>query len=306
MRELNADANSFTDTLKRLSTVRRESKAAAEEVEKLLGKFKVHNKEFSMHSNQFDLAVRQAGEARLELAAAKRDVEQGASYRNCHARFARIIRLNFFRYLFSRYVPPEQEARLVELAEVAALRSQLDALATLEVRQCSIEAEVAAFKLRATAERRAQLQRAVAAAQREHALVTNKQAERDRAAAAENVRGRSTMLTESWFLFASLARSNCTFDYICVIVPCESLFDQPGQGGRLLAAAHARHSHRACRAQRSCRLGRTRRRRFEWARRFQSGGRRRRKWQWAQQPRRIATSPALCVAAAHASVVGQP
>jgi hypothetical protein len=82
----------------------------------------------------------------------------------------------------------EQEARLVELAEVAALRAKLDTLATLEVRECAIEAEVAAFKLRATAERRAQLQRAVTAAQREHALVASRQAERDRAAAAENVR----------------------------------------------------------------------------------------------------------------------
>ena len=82
LRELNADANSFTETLKRLSTVRRESKAAAEEVEKLLGKFKAHNKEFTMHSNQFDLAVRQAGEARSELTAAKRDVEQGATFKN--------------------------------------------------------------------------------------------------------------------------------------------------------------------------------------------------------------------------------
>jgi hypothetical protein len=82
LRELDAAAHSFTDTLKRLSTARRESKAAAEEVEKLLGKFKTHNKEYTMHSNQFDLVVRQAGDAQSELAAAKRDVELGAPFRN--------------------------------------------------------------------------------------------------------------------------------------------------------------------------------------------------------------------------------
>jgi hypothetical protein len=96
LRELNANANSFTDTLKRLSTARRESKAAAEEVEKLLGKFKTHNKEYTMHSSQFDLVVRQAGDARSELAAAKRDVELGAPFRNFQFVFQALLDSHFY------------------------------------------------------------------------------------------------------------------------------------------------------------------------------------------------------------------
>jgi chromosome segregation ATPase len=69
----------IADALKQLSACRRQSKACNDEVESLLSKFKRHQNEFDLLSEQLQSAQSQTPQVQAELEHAKQDAEAGKS-----------------------------------------------------------------------------------------------------------------------------------------------------------------------------------------------------------------------------------